>query len=340
VANPCPELGSEKVVVKPNAVLAVAPGTWDEALGGVPAKSQPTSPTMRQPLAANASGAAADSRSPDSVRVLTFNIAEDGKLGVPGIIDLIRTSKADVVGLQEAGPNTAKIAEALGFNHVLHGDTAILTRFKIDSETPGGGGVTMHTDSGKKFAFFDSHLFHKPYQPYQLLGIPYEGGRFVKTEAEAIKEAKKARGANVADVQKDIASLKDPSLPTILVGDFNEPSYLDWTRRAARAGRDPIKVNWPATRSFANDGFKDSYRKLYPDEMVHPGFTWTPTTDPASKKDHHDRIDYILYRGTGIKPTSVQIIGENAQNANIVVFPFPSDHRAVVADFDIGRKTK
>ena len=275
------------------------------------------------------------SAAPEQIRVLTFNIALDGSLGLPGVIELIRNSKADVVGLQESEQNSAKIAQSLGFRYVQHGYTALLTRLDMDSTTSGGNGIIVHTASGKKFAFFNKHLFYKPYQPYQLLGIPYENGAFIKTEAEAIAEAKKARGADVEDALKDIASLKEAAVPTILVGDFNEPSHLDWTDAAARAGRHPIKVSWPASQAFASAGFQDSYRQIHADEIAYPGFTWTPTTKPDNPKDHHDRLDFILYRGSGIKLKSVDIIGENAENATIVVAPFPSDHRAVTAVFEL-----
>jgi len=275
---------------------------------------------------------------PEMVRVLTFNIFLDGHLILPQIIKLIRTSGADIVGLQECEKESAQIAKALGFQFIQHGYTALLTRFKIDAVTPGGSGVIVRLDNGHKIAFFNKHLFYKPYQPYQLLGIPYQDGIFIKTEAEAIAEAKKARGADVAAALKDIASLSKQTIPTILVGDFNEPSHLDWTEAAAKAKRHPIKVEWPSTKAFADIGFRDAYRELFPDEMKNPGFTWTPTTKADDAKDHHDRIDFILYGGEGIKLKSVDIIGENTKNATIVVNPYPSDHRAVTAVFEIDSK--
>ncbi len=274
---------------------------------------------------------------PEQIRVLTFNIQLDGINGLSGVVDLIRKSNADVVGLQESEQNTAKIAQELGFNYMQKGGGALLTRLPIDKVTDGGNGIVVHTPGGKQLAFFDKHLFYKPYQPYQLLGIPYENAPFIKTEAEAIDEAKKARGADVDNVLKDIDSLHDEGLPTVLVGDFNEPSYLDWTEAAAKAGRHPAKVEWPSTKAFADHGFKDSYRQIWPDEMAHPGYTWTPTTKDNDPKDHHDRIDFILYRGEGIKLKSAEIVGENAQNADIVVTPYPSDHRAVTAVFELGK---
>ncbi len=111
----------------------------------------------------------------DEVRALTFNIFLDGHLGLPQVIDVIRTSKADVIGLQESEKETVQIAGALGFNYVQHGYTALITRFKIDSVTPGNNCIVVHTDDDHKLAFCDKHLFYKPYQPYQLLGIPFEG---------------------------------------------------------------------------------------------------------------------------------------------------------------------
>jgi exodeoxyribonuclease-3 len=129
---------------------------------------------------------------PEQVRVLTFNIFLDGHLNLPQVIDLIRSSGADIVGLQESEKASARIADALGFHYVQHGYTALLTRFKIDSVTPGGNGIIVQTEGGHKLAFFNKHLFYKPYQPYQLLGIPYQDGAFIKTEAEAIAESKKA----------------------------------------------------------------------------------------------------------------------------------------------------
>jgi exodeoxyribonuclease-3 len=70
--------------------------------------------------------------------------------------------------------------------------------------------------------------------------------------------------------------------------------------------------------------------------MKYPGYTWTPTTKADDVNDHHDRLDFILYRGEGIKLKSVDIIGENKENATIVVDPYPSDHRAVTAVFELG----
>ena len=116
-----------------------------------------------------------------------------------------------------------------------------------------------------------------------------------------------------------------------MVGDFNEPSHLDWTDAAAKVGRHPIKVAYPTSTELAKAGFSDSYRKIYPDEMKNPGLTWSPKYKADDPRTHLDRIDFVYFRGQGVKVTDVKIVGENKENAGIVVTPYPSDHRAVVA---------
>ena len=118
-----------------------------------------------------------------------------------------------------------------------------------------------------------------------------------------------------------------------MVGDFNEPSHLDWTERAASAARHPIKVEYPNSLAMIKAGFTDAYRTIYPDEMKHPGYTWSSFYKFDDPTTHHDRIDFVYFKGKGIKLNEVKIVGENQKDADIVISPYPSDHRAVVADF-------
>ncbi len=270
-------------------------------------------------------------------RMLTLNIqldANDGKT-IQGIVDLIRRSNADVVGLQEVGNSGPVIARKLGFNYAKVGDdTAVLTRYAVTAHSPGPRAVTVSFADGRQLRVVDLHLYYKPYQPYQLLHIPYDGPDLT-TEAEAIAAAKAARGADTTAALQELGSTDTAEAPTIVVGDFNEPSHLDWTAAAARAKRHPIKVAWPQTSAFAAAGFKDAYRELYPDEMAKPGNTWTPTTSPTDPKDHHDRIDFVLYRGAGLAARWAGVVGESAQTSDVVVTPYPTDHRGVVADFTL-----
>jgi hypothetical protein len=67
--------------------------------------------------------------------------------------------------------------------------------------------------------------------------------------------------------------------------------------------------------------------------MTHPGLTWTPTKTADDPTTHLDRIDFVYSKG--VSPKAVQIVGEKGENANIVISPYPSDHRAIVATYDL-----
>jgi exonuclease III len=84
-------------------------------------------------------------------------------------------------------------------------------------------------------------------------------------------------------------------------------------------------------------GLTDTYRSVHPDEMLDPGFTWTPTTAPDDPSDHHDRIDYVFAKGPFLSVTDANVVGEAAPPAEIAITPWPSDHRATIADVIIGR---
>jgi exodeoxyribonuclease-3 len=87
----------------------------------------------------------------ETLRVMTFNIwvgGDAGKQPLSQTAVVIRTAKADVVGLQETGgyqkgkgspqpDNGRKLAETLGWHYFDQGErTGILSRFPIVTNTP------------------------------------------------------------------------------------------------------------------------------------------------------------------------------------------------------------
>lgn len=286
----------------------------------------------------------------ESVRVMSFNLwhgGDAGKQPLSQTIEVIRAAKADLVGLQETGgfekskgagrPDSGrKIAETLGWHYFDQGDrTGILSRFPILTNTPGKHGVTVRLPSGRAVQMFNVHLNHAPYQPYQLAGIPYANGRFIKTAAEAVDEARRARGSQVDRLVAELKPALIRGQPVFLTGDFNEPSHRDWTARAAAAGKYPVAVAYPATLAVHEAGLRDAFREKFPDEVAHPGWTWTPTTLPTDPKDRHDRIDFVFFAGRDVTVKQCDVVGEKRENASVVIQPYPSDHRAVVAEIEI-----
>ncbi len=289
-----------------------------------------------------------------SVNVMSYNIHRGGvvylKQPLSQTAKVIQKAKADIVGIQEPkspkGFTTEKLAELLDWNHSKNiRKGVILTSYEI-VENLDKGGIKVKLPTGQEAYVFSLHLPSHPYQPYQLLGIRPTWHKhtfdieFIKTEAEAIQWAKKARGGEVSEILNQIRDLPDKEAPVFLVGDFNEPSYLDWTEAAAKSGRHPIKVEYPNSLAMIKAGFTDSYRSIYPNEMKHPGFTWSPKYKPAAPTTHYDRIDFVYFKGKGLTVKDVKIVGEDNENADIVVTPYPSDHRAVVATFTVPNQPK
>lgn len=93
-------------------------------------------------------------------------------------------------------------------------------------------------------------------------------------------------------------------------------------------------VEFPSAYDVEKRGFVDALRRVHPDEIDYPAFTWTPTTSPDDPQDHHDRIDYVFVRDRFVKATieHAYIVGEKSPEADIVVTPWPSDHRAVLVE--------
>lgn len=291
-----------------------------------------------------------------TLRVMTFNIwgggANEGK-GVEETVAAIKAAGADIVGIQETkvepdpctatdcvatGPSVAaEIAKALGWHYydqsqqnVALWANAVISRYPIGPATAHDLGMPIDVD-GKTVWMFNIHHDDEPYQPYQLLGIEYGPAPFIKTEAEAIKFAEDTRGPAMDLLAEDMKSVKDAAA-IIVTGDFNEPSGLDWTEAAVAAGQQPVKVDWPTTRRLTSQGFTDAYRAVWPDPVAKPAFTWTPRYDEKATDDHPDRIDFILVKGDGLTVTDAAIVGEDGPRSDIKVMPWPSDHRAVVAE--------
>ena len=185
--------------------------------------------------------------------------------------------------------------------------------------------------NGRTVYAFGIHLTDYPYQPYQVLNIPYGSAPFLKTADEAVAAAKAARGPALDLVMEDLKAA-DKADATFLFGDFNEPSWHDWTEATVKAGLQPMVLPFPSARRLETEaGLTDLFRAAWPDPVAKPGLTWTPTTAADAKDDHHDRIDYTFGRAKDLKVLKAGIVGEKAPEADIVVTPWPSDHRATMA---------
>ncbi|BBO33883.1 endonuclease/exonuclease/phosphatase family protein [Lacipirellula parvula] len=285
----------------------------------------------------------------EPVRVMSFNIwvgGESGEQPIEQTATVIKAARADVVGLQESHGRehdgvrrdaAALLAKQLGWNYFDQGDddTGVISRYKIVGSTPKKWGVELEMPTGERFWLFNAHFAHAPYQPYQLLKIPYADAPFLETADEAVKSARDARESQVKSMLAEIEAVRGEGKPIFITGDFNEPPALDWTEAAHAAGLHPAVVCWPATAMLQEAGFVDAFRKLYPDPVKQPGFTWTVLTTEDDPSDHHDRIDFVFATRKNIELKSAEIVGERSERADVVVTPYPSDHRAVVVEAEL-----
>jgi sialidase-1 len=284
----------------------------------------------------------------DTFRVLTYNLWVGGEPGGQPLTQsalVIQAAHADIVGIQEGNgekrpdgsrpDNTAELAKMLGWHHVNQGEgRSVMSRFPIAGLTPGRQGAVVVLPSGRRLHVFNVHLAASPYQPYQLLRIPYGDAPFLGTAEDLVAAARAARGDGVAALLSELSPRIEAGDPVVLTGDFNEPSHEDWIPAVVEAGLAPLAVLYPTTWRVVGSGMSDAYRAVYSDPVSHPGWTWTPITREDDPRDRHDRID-MIFTGPGVRVTSAAIVGERPERADIVVRPYPSDHRAVVAVISI-----
>jgi endonuclease/exonuclease/phosphatase family metal-dependent hydrolase len=282
---------------------------------------------------------------PDMLRVMTFNLwggGESGNQPLEQTAMVVQRAQADLVGLQEVcgrerdgkrPDNGERIAHLLNMHYVSQGDddTGVLSRHKIVDQTPRKWGVQIQLPSGRRVWLFNVHLAHAPYQPYQLLEIPYHDAPFLDTAEEAVAAARAARQRQIESMLTELKAVRTDDATIFVTGDFNEPSALDWTEAARTAGHCPVAVEWPTSKAVMNAGFVDAYRQVHADSVAKRGYTWTPTTAADDPQDHHDRIDLVFVGGGNARVENSEVVGEAAERADIIVAPYPSDHRAVVA---------
>jgi exonuclease III len=271
------------------------------------------------------------------LRVMTYNIRQGGVHGAwKQTVAAVRAADADVVGLQEPFGRTRRLARSLGWYAAPRLHT--ISRFPI-IEPPGSDGLWgwLLVAPGRVVTVAN---VHNPSWPYST-NLMRTGSA---TRAEILQIERRYR---LRWMQPFLASLEpqlDAGAPVFFTGDFNSPSWRDWTHEVVdalgwqpptlRAPAPRFPVRWPVSVKMEASGFRDSYREVHPDAIADPGFTWTSGHPGVSPWDVFDRIDFVWAAGAS-ETVDSRIVGEDDPVTDVVVEPWPSDHRAVVSTFDV-----
>ncbi|WP_337175974.1 endonuclease/exonuclease/phosphatase family protein [Paludisphaera sp.] len=283
--------------------------------------------TIASALAAPARGEEA----PRGVRVMTWNIWRGGDRAMDDadpaaklakqrrVAQVIRDSGADVVAMVETYGGGEAIAGELGFHFRPRG-----TNVSILSRWPIGRDLSVY----KPFHCVGAVIEPPDAPPFALYSVWIHYVDDVWTDPRS--RDGRSPGQLVADdgpsrldeVRAILAGAEEKAngLPLIVAGDFNSNSHLDYTE-AARDQHGMV-VPWPVTREIEAAGYVDAYRACNPTVDRARDRTWSP----RFPEQIQDRIDFIFSKGDALRPASAVRLDE-AEGV------WPSDHAAVVADF-------
>ena len=214
---------------------------------------------------------------------------------------------------------------------------------------------------GRKVAVYTSHLDYLNDTYYEVRGA--EGNSWHKmeplTDVNEIlrRNALSMRDEAIANFLDEARNDEQRGYITIIGGDFNEPSVQDWTERTKNLyDHHGVVIAWPQTTSLIKAGFKDAYRTAHPNELTYPGFTFPADNPDVSVNrltwvpwgDERDRIDYLFFRGKGIKVKDCSVFGPEGciaygkrvplNSKDPIIKPlgiWPTDHKGVLATFKV-----
>jgi exonuclease III len=239
-------------------------------------------------------------------------------------IDLIKRNKIDIVSFQECKMRDIDIskiiAEKLGYYHRYFLDVtnfykkkyyhqSIISRYPFDfsDDTNNICGVNI---KGVVINIVNIHLDDEPYIPYSIKGIKYTNTPINITNNSDKSELSFITKRNtINELMRDKRVLE---CPTIIMGDFNEPSHLDYKY-----------IRWKSSINIIKHGFVDVARYIYKDIKKYPLYT----VDLYDKNYSPERID-IMYCNNGLKPVSFTNIYNKM-----------SDHIPIVGVFEIVGKS-
>ena len=321
------------------------------------------------------------------ITVLQWNIWQEGTL-IPGGFDAIVTELArlrpDFVALSEVrnynNTNfTSRLTEALKEKNLTYysfysDDSGLLSRYPIKdsvvvfpvNKDHGSIHKLVSEINGREFAVYTGHLDYLDCAYYNVRG--YDGYTWKETSPpKSVEELLKLNNLSWRNDQIQVFLNEarydiEAGRCVIFGGDFNEPSHLDWIEATAQLyDHRGMIVPWTLSLMMEQAGYKDGYRELYPNPLTHPGFTYPCYNADADitkltwapKADERERIDFIYYKGSGIRVLDAKLLGTDSSVVrskpvkddfqDSIIKPlgvYPSDHKGVWMKFRVQGSNK
>ena len=280
------------------------------------------------------SAAPEPSASPMALKVMTFNVEYGGDtVDFAKVAEAIEKAGPDVIGLEEAETNTGRIAEATGYAYWSNA-MQVVSRYPL-LEPPEAEGQYLYVEvqPGRCVALANVHLPSDDPGPQAIRrGAPVD---------EIIAAENAVRLPYIQTSLEVLPPLAQQGIPVFLIGDFNAPSWRDYTEDVVGT-RDYVEyvVEWPVSEAVEAAGFVDAWRAVYPDPLESLGLSWwaaRPRVEGYNPGPNtpQDRIDFVYSAGPA-KAKAAQLAGEKGgPEVTFEVEPWGSDHRAVMATFDV-----
>lgn len=253
----------------------------------------------------------------DSLIVVNWNIwhggthytkEKDGFNSIARTIELIENSDADIVLMQETYGAGSKISSSLGFYYYEAGscigavwgsNISVMSRYPLEEAYM----VEKKSNYGSNYSFNNGGVKIRLSNDKKVIAFSnwYNSGK-----PEDLDGALNAWNDLIVNTD---------NIPIIFGGDFNSVSHLD-----------DGKGNSGHSKLMSNANFIDSYRKIYPDATVKPGYSFN-----TSKA----RIDYIYYKGNNLRVLETKPIVPNFKGKGILTPNYPSDHLGFIAKFKL-----
>jgi len=264
------------------------------------------------------------------LKVLAWNIWHGGRRkgideGVQRVVEVIKSSGADIVLMQETYGSGPRISGRLGFDYYLRSSNlSIMSRYPIRDvhRLFSGfhfGGATIELRPGVEIQAYSLWIHYLPDVGQELK----DGATPEQLAAADAKTRGREMDSIIGELLPHLAGA--PAVPVIIGGDFNGGSHLDWTEKAAHAENHQGRVvAWPVSLSMERAGFEDTFRLAHPDPVATPGLTWSP----EFTEGHQDRIDYVYVRAGDWRVVDSKVLAFHPDG-------WPSDHAAVLSTLEL-----